>query len=82
MVDLFCREKNQPPFPPTASYRLHPTIDFKEHVYGKQAKKLQACFPPGVIEIDEDTRAFVGENLRNDVISREVYRHEDLRWGK
>lgn len=62
----------------TASYRLHPTIDFKEPVTGNQAKKLQACFPPGVIEI-QDNQAIVGPNLRNDLVSREVYRHEDLK---
>ena len=53
----------------TATYRLHPTIDLKEKIVGKQAVKLQACFPPGIIDIDEDTQeASVNEaEVKNDV---------------
>ena len=61
-------------------YRLHPTIELKEEISGDLAKKLQVCFPPGVIDVDDKTGiASVGTNLRNDVISREVYRHDDLK---
>ena len=60
-------------------YRLHPTIELKEEISGKSAEKLQACFPPGVIDINKKGVAKVGANLRNDVISREVYRHDDLK---
>ena len=61
-------------------YRLHPTIELKQEISGKSAEKLQACFPPGVIDVNRKTGiASVGANLRNDVISREVYRHDDLK---
>jgi len=64
----------------TATYRLHPTIELKQEISGKSAEKLQACFPPGVIDVNRKTGiASVGANLRNDVISREVYRHDDLK---
>jgi DNA-directed RNA polymerase alpha subunit len=40
----------------TASYRLLPTIDILRPILGADAEKFQACFPKGVIALEEVTR--------------------------
>jgi DNA-directed RNA polymerase I and III subunit RPAC1 len=39
----------------TATYRLLPTITIKEPITGPDATKFQACFPPGVIDLERVT---------------------------
>lgn len=63
----------------TASYRLLPTIDIiGEPITGELARKFQRCFPPGVIEIDNNDQAVV-KGARKDTVSREVLRHEEFK---
>lgn len=61
----------------TAFYRLLPDIKLTRRVIGDDAKRLQSCFSPNVIGIDEKERAYV-KNARYDMCSRNIYRHEDL----
>ena len=42
----------------TASYRLLPEITLTQPIEGLLAEKLQECFAPGVIELDEDDGLF------------------------
>ncbi|KAM8852528.1 DNA-directed RNA polymerases I and III subunit RPAC1 [Synchiropus picturatus] len=65
----------------TASYRLLPEITLLEPVMGEKAARLQRCFSPGVIQledVDGETVAVVA-NSRLDTCSREVLRHDDLK---
>ncbi|KAH3873133.1 DNA-directed RNA polymerases I and III subunit RPAC1-like isoform X2 [Dreissena polymorpha] len=65
----------------TASYRLLPEITLLKPITGQLAEKLQKCFAPGVIEIDNidgEKKARVA-NPRKDTCSREVLRHDDLK---
>ncbi|XP_041354186.1 DNA-directed RNA polymerases I and III subunit RPAC1-like [Gigantopelta aegis] len=65
----------------TASYRLLPEIILTRPVEGEKAERLQKCFSPGVIELDNIDgvlRARVA-NPRRDTCSREVFRHSDLK---
>lgn len=66
----------------TASYRLLNDITLKERVLGDEADQLAKCFSEGVIEVrineDGEKEAFV-KNPRNDTVSREVFRHNNLR---
>jgi DNA-directed RNA polymerase I and III subunit RPAC1 len=65
----------------TASYRLLPEIVLKKPVVGEMAHRLKACFPKGVIKvenIDGEDVARVGR-CRRDTCSREVLRHDDLK---
>jgi DNA-directed RNA polymerase I and III subunit RPAC1 len=39
----------------TATYRLLPTITIKEPITGPDARKFQACFPAGVIDLERVT---------------------------
>lgn len=39
----------------TATYRLLPTITIKEPITGPDARKFQACFPEGVIDLERVT---------------------------
>ncbi|KAI9727923.1 MAG: DNA-directed RNA polymerase core subunit rpc40 [Chrysothrix sp. TS-e1954] len=41
----------------TASYRLLPTITITSPILGQDAEKFQSCFPPGVIQVGEVTKA-------------------------
>lgn len=61
----------------TASYRLMPVIDIKAPIVGEQAKRLQKCFPSGVIGINDQGEAYVAD-ARKDTVSREVLRHEEF----
>jgi len=61
----------------TAFYRLLPEIQLLKPIRGEAAERLQSCFSPGVIGID-DGEAFV-KDARNDACSRNVFRHEDLK---
>ncbi|CAX43762.1 DNA-directed RNA polymerases I and III subunit, putative [Candida dubliniensis CD36] len=61
----------------TASYRLLPVIDIKQPITGELAKKFQKCFPPGVIGIDTNGKAYV-KDARKDTVSREVLRHPEF----
>ncbi len=62
----------------TASYRLMPVIKILKPITGKDAEKFQKCFPPGVIGIDEEGKAFV-KDARKDTVSRECLRHEEFK---
>lgn len=61
----------------TATYRLLPEITMKQKVTGEDAKTLQSCFSPGVIEIDDNGEAYVND-ARYDSCSRNVYRYPHL----
>eukprot|EP00039_Didymoeca_costata_P026663 m.16342 g.16342 ORF g.16342 m.16342 type:complete len:347 (+) comp5670_c0_seq2:184-1224(+) len=61
----------------TASYRLHPHIELKKQFTGEQAKRLQACFAPGVIELVKGEAKV--SNTRACTMSREVHRHDEFR---
>lgn len=61
----------------TATYRLLPEITMKQTVTGEDAKLLQSCFSPGVIEIDDNGTAYV-KDARYDSCSRNVYRYPHL----
>ena len=60
----------------TASYRLLPVIDIKEPITGNWLK-IPKCFPPGVIGIDANGKAYV-KDARKDTVSREVLRHPEF----
>ncbi|GAA5853846.1 hypothetical protein JCM5353_003126 [Sporobolomyces roseus] len=60
----------------TASYRLLPSIEILADIEPSLHPKLQACFPPGVIDISEG-RVQVA-NARKDTVSREVLRHAEF----
>nr|ALS04904.1 DNA-directed RNA polymerases I and III subunit RPAC1-like protein [Pseudodiaptomus poplesia] len=66
----------------TAFYRLMPAITLNRNVSGEQARRLQKCFSPGVIELEptdnNDCRAVV-RNPRLDTCSRNVLRYDDLK---
>jgi DNA-directed RNA polymerase I and III subunit RPAC1 len=70
--------------PATASYRLLPHIQILAQPPPHLAKKFQACFPPGVIELEYDeatgdnTKVVVA-NPRLDTVSREVLRHDEFK---
>ncbi|EDO15644.1 hypothetical protein Kpol_473p3 [Vanderwaltozyma polyspora DSM 70294] len=61
----------------TASYRLMPKIIITEKIKGESAKRFQKCFPPGVIDINENDEAYV-KDARKDTMTREVLRHEEF----
>lgn len=67
----------------TASYRLLPEIILKRPVFGDQARRLQSCFAPGVIQLKRDGEDDVEEafvvNPRKDTCTREVFNHDDLK---
>ncbi|KAM3930714.1 DNA-directed RNA polymerases I and III subunit RPAC1 [Leptodactylus fuscus] len=65
----------------TASYRLLPEITLLQPVEGKLAERLQRCFSPGVISVDNVNGKKVArvENARMDTCSREIFRHDDLK---
>nr|CAD7576256.1 unnamed protein product [Timema californicum] len=65
----------------TAFYRLLPEVALTRKVEGEQAERLQKCFSPGVIGVEEKhgkKRAKVLD-ARYDTCSRNVYRYDDLR---
>ncbi|XP_067012451.1 DNA-directed RNA polymerases I and III subunit RPAC1 [Anabrus simplex] len=66
----------------TAFYRLLPEITLTREVEGEQAEKLQKCFSPGVIGLEETkhgkNRAVVLD-ARYDTCSRNVYRYDDIK---
>ncbi|ELA41726.1 uncharacterized protein VICG_01230 [Vittaforma corneae ATCC 50505] len=59
------------------SYRIMPKIILEKDFYGEDAKELQACFSPGVIEIINN-KAVVA-NPRLESMSREALRHEKFK---
>lgn len=61
----------------TAYYRLLPEIKLNRAVTGEDAKQLQKCFSPGVIQIDGSGCAYVAD-ARYDSCSRNVYRYPKL----
>ncbi|XP_041418114.1 RNA polymerase I and III subunit C L homeolog isoform X1 [Xenopus laevis] len=65
----------------TASYRLLPEVTLLSSIEGELADKLQGCFSPGVISVDEVNGKRVArvENARMDTCSREIFRHDDLK---
>jgi DNA-directed RNA polymerase I and III subunit RPAC1 len=60
----------------TASYRLLPHIILRGPIPLEHQEKFQQCFPPGVIEIEDDE--VVVKNPRKDTVSREVLRHPEF----
>uniref|UniRef100_A0A182J1L4 DNA-directed RNA polymerases I and III subunit RPAC1 n=1 Tax=Anopheles atroparvus TaxID=41427 RepID=A0A182J1L4_ANOAO len=61
----------------TVSYRLLPDITIERPIVGNDARLLQKCFSPGVIEIDKNDCAYV-QDARYDSCSRNVYRYPQL----
>lgn len=61
----------------TAHYRLLPEIKLNRAVSGKDAKLLQKCFSPGVIQTDDNGCAYVAD-ARYDSCSRNVFRYPQL----
>uniref|UniRef100_A0A2M4CPM0 Putative rna polymerase i and iii subunit n=1 Tax=Anopheles darlingi TaxID=43151 RepID=A0A2M4CPM0_ANODA len=61
----------------TVSYRMLPDIQLTQPVIGNDARLLQKCFSPGVIEIDKSDQAYV-KDARYDSCSRNVYRYPHL----
>jgi hypothetical protein len=66
----------------TATYRLLPLVVLnpEKPVPPQHAEKFQKCFSPGVINVDPVTKAVSvnEENLRNESMSREVFRHKEF----
>lgn len=62
-----------------ATYRLLPIIEIQDF-YDEEAKKLQSCFSPGVIDLiqENDRIKAVVASPRNDSLSREVFRHKEF----
>jgi DNA-directed RNA polymerase I and III subunit RPAC1 len=68
----------------TASYRLLPHIDILSPIPPEHAAKFQACFPPGVVDLEYDDETgeqtkVVVKNPRLDTVSREVLRYPEFR---
>ncbi|XP_063235461.1 DNA-directed RNA polymerases I and III subunit RPAC1 isoform X1 [Bacillus rossius redtenbacheri] len=65
----------------TAYYRLLPEITLTREVSGEQAERLQTCFSPGVIGLEERNGRKVAKviNARYDTCSRNVFRYDDLK---
>lgn len=61
----------------TAWYRLLPEITLNREVKGRDARLLQKCFSPGVIEVNANEQAVV-KSARYDSCSRNVYRYPHL----
>ena len=57
----------------TASYRLLPHINLMKDFTGESAKRLQGCFPEGVIGIDADGKAFVKDARKDRKNQRSLY---------
>ncbi|XP_026273622.1 DNA-directed RNA polymerases I and III subunit RPAC1 [Frankliniella occidentalis] len=66
----------------TASYRLLPEITLTKDVEGEMAERLQKCFSPGVIDVEDNghgrKKAKV-KDARYDSCSRNVFRYDDLK---
>ncbi|EIW82446.1 hypothetical protein CONPUDRAFT_136940 [Coniophora puteana RWD-64-598 SS2] len=66
----------------TASYRLLPLVVLnpEKPIPPSSAHKFQKCFSPGVIRVDPVTKevSVDEKNLRNESMSREVYRHVEF----
>ncbi|XP_069682724.1 DNA-directed RNA polymerases I and III subunit RPAC1 isoform X1 [Periplaneta americana] len=66
----------------TAFYRLLPEITLTRDVEGEQAERLQKCFSPGVIGLEETPYGKKKAKVldaRYDTCSRNVYRYDDLK---
>jgi len=61
----------------TAFYRLLPHIQIQRPIRGEAAQRLQKCFSPGVVTIQEGEAKVTAPRL--DSCSRNVYRYEDLK---
>lgn len=59
------------------TYRIMPRIVLEEEFTGEDAAELQACFSPGVIEINNGKAVVVNPRLES--MSREVLRHDKFR---
>lgn len=65
----------------TASYRLLPTIDIITPILPELCDKFAACFPPGVVVVEEDSKGRKTARVadaRKDTVSREVLRHPEF----
>jgi len=88
-MELFCVKgigKDHAKFSPvaTASYRLLPDIKLLREFTGQQAARLQGCFSPGVIALEDaggGTQRAVVADPRSDTCSRNVFREDDLKDG-
>lgn len=88
MVDLHCFAQkgigaDHAKFSPvaTASYRLLPHIRIRGKIPEEHQEKFKNCFPPGVIEVKENSsgeKNCVVVNPRKDTVSREVLRHKEF----
>ncbi|KAL7646911.1 UNVERIFIED_CONTAM: hypothetical protein RMT77_002168 [Armadillidium vulgare] len=68
--------------PGIAWYRLLPEVEITKEVYGTDAKLLQKCFSPGVIDLVTDSRGRTVAKVncaRNDSCSRNVFQHDNLK---
>jgi len=66
----------------TAFYRLHPEITINRDVYDDDAMRLLKSFTPGVIQLEptqDGRKKAVVVDSRNDMCSRNIFRHEDLK---
>lgn len=88
-LDLYCVKgigKDHAKFSPvaTASYRLLPEIRLLREFHGEQAYRLQKCFSPGVIVVENNQQGQPVArvvNARMDTCSRNVFREDDLKDG-
>lgn len=84
LVSVYCtlRDASLTIAPATASYRILPLVVLnpEKPVPPRFAEKFQKCFSPGVINVDPVTKAVSvnEENLRNENMSREVFRHKEF----
>jgi len=66
----------------TSTYRLLPLVVLnpEKPIPPQYAEKFQNCFSPGVIDVHPVTNAVSvnQENLRNESMSREVFRHKEF----
>lgn len=65
----------------TASYRLLPHIILRGPIPSEHQEKFKRCFPPGVVEIEDDAQGHpqaIIKNPRKDTVSREVLRHPEF----
>ncbi|KAG1696487.1 DNA-directed RNA polymerases I and III subunit RPAC1 [Nymphon striatum] len=66
----------------TVSYRLLPEITITKEVVGEAAERFAKCFSKGVIEVVENehgVKVARVKNARNDMCSRNVFVHDDLK---
>ncbi|XP_049812959.1 DNA-directed RNA polymerases I and III subunit RPAC1 [Schistocerca nitens] len=66
----------------TAFYRLHPEVTLLKDIEGEAAERLQKCFSPGVIGLEDGKNGKKKAKVlsaRYDTCSRNVFRYDDLK---